>query len=59
MGRFRLEESEVQDLGESVLWLGRVKMKGAASHVESDQEFAVRSVLRDGKVVTVQSFLAW
>src|SRR6266480_6574843 len=35
---FYFEESEVRDLGESVLWLGRVKMRGASSHVELDQE---------------------
>ena len=57
--QFRFEESDVRDLGEAVLWLGRVKMKGAASHVELDQEFAVRTVLRAGKVVMVQAFLAW
>jgi hypothetical protein len=34
-------------------------MRGAASHVELDQEFAVRFVLRAGKVVTVQGFLTW
>ncbi|HZO27736.1 MAG TPA: nuclear transport factor 2 family protein [Chloroflexota bacterium] len=56
---FRFEESEVRDLGESVLWLGRVRMKGSASHVELDQEFAVHSVVRDGKVRTVRAFLAW
>lgn len=57
--QFRFEESEVRDLGDSVLWLGRVKMKGAASHLELDQEFALRFVLREGKAVTVQAFLAW
>jgi ketosteroid isomerase-like protein len=57
--QFQFEESEIQDLGESVLWLGRVKMRGAASHVELDQEFAVRFVLRAGKVVSVQAFLTW
>ena len=56
---FRFEESEVRDLDEEVLWLGRVKMKGAASHVELDQEFAVRFVLCAGKLVTVQAFLTW
>ena len=56
---FRFEESEVRDLDGSVLCLGRVKMKGAASHVELDQEFALHFVLRDGKFVTVQAFLAW
>jgi hypothetical protein len=34
-------------------------MKGAASHVELDQEFALHFVLRDGKFVTVRAFLAW
>src|SRR3954451_2728065 len=56
---FRCQESEVRDLGDSVLWLGRVKMKGGASHVELDQEFAFHAVLRDGKVTAVRSFLAW
>ena len=53
------EESEVRDLGEAVLWLGRLKLRGATSGVELDQEFAVRFVLRDRKLVTVQAFLGW
>jgi ketosteroid isomerase-like protein len=56
---FRFEESEVRDLDGSVLWLGRVKMKGAASHVALDQEFALHFVLRKGVFVIVQAFLAW
>ncbi len=56
---FRFEESEVRDLGESVLWLGRVKMRGGASHVELDQEFAILSALRDGKFTTVRAFRTW
>ena len=56
---FRFEEVQVRDLGESVLCLGRVKMRGAASHIALDQEFAAHFVLRDGKFVTVQAFLAW
>ena len=56
---FRFEESEARDLGDSVLWLGRVKMKGGASQIELDQEFAIHSVLRDGKVTAVHTFLAW
>ena len=55
---FRLEESDVRDLGESVLWLGRVKMKGRASHIELDQEFGVRFLLGAGKIMTAQAFLA-
>jgi len=56
---FRCQESEVRDLGDSVLWLGRVTMKGGTSHVELDQEFAFHAVLRNGKVTAVRSFLAW
>ena len=56
---FRLQESEVRDLGDSVLWLGRVTMRGGASHVELDHEFAFHAVLRNGKVTAVRSFLAW
>ena len=56
---FRFEEAEVRDLGDSVLWLGRVHMKGSASHVELDQEFANHMDVRDGKVARVKAFLAW
>jgi hypothetical protein len=38
---------------------GRAKMKGGASHVELDQEFAIHAVLRNGKVTVARTFLAW
>jgi SnoaL-like domain len=57
--QFRFEESQTRDLDETVLWLGRVKMRGAASHVELDQEFALRAVLHDGKIGILQAFLEW
>ena len=56
---FRLEEGQIRDLGDSVLWLGRVKMRGGASHIDLDQEFAVHTRLHDGQVISVRSFLAW
>lgn len=56
---FEFQESEVRDLGDSVLWLGRVKMRGSASHVELDQEFAIHTVVRAGKLVRVHAFLSW
>ena len=52
------EEAEVRDLEEAALWLGRLKLRGATSRVELDQEFAVRFVLRDGKLATIQAFLS-
>ena len=56
---FRLEEHEVRDLGHSTLWLGRTKLRGATSHVEIDQEFAVHLQIDDGKFVRIRGFLAW
>ena len=58
--RFHLEEQEVRDLGEPILWLGRARMRGSdATHVEFDQEFAVHLWVRDDKIVRIQGFLTW
>jgi ketosteroid isomerase-like protein len=56
---FRFEEGEVRDLGDSVLWLGRAKLRGSASHIDLDQEFALHSLIRDGKFIRVHAFLTW
>jgi hypothetical protein len=56
---FRFEESEVRDLGESVLWLGQVHMKGGASQLELDQEFANLFLLRGDSVARSTAFLSW
>jgi hypothetical protein len=56
---FELQEGEVQDLGESTLWLGRVHMRGNASGVELDQEFAIHTVARDGRIALIHTFLSW
>jgi ketosteroid isomerase-like protein len=56
---FEFQEREVRDLGDSALWLGRVKMHGSASGVELDQEFAFHAVLNDGKFIRVRAFLSW
>ena len=52
------EEAEVYDLEGSTLWLGRLKLRGASSHVALDQEFAVRFVLRAGKLAGIHAFLS-
>jgi ketosteroid isomerase-like protein len=56
---FHLEPSEVRDLGDSIVWLGRSRMRGGASHVELNQKFAVHFLVRDGKVVRMEGFLDW
>jgi ketosteroid isomerase-like protein len=56
---FRLDESEIRDLGQSALWLGRAKMQGAASHVRLDQEWAILIVFTDRAVTSLRAFPAW
>ena len=56
---FEFQEGQVRDLGDSVLWLGRVKMRGGASQVELDQEFAAYWMVRDGKLIRIQALLSW
>jgi ketosteroid isomerase-like protein len=57
---FTLEESEVRDLGDSLVWLGRARLRGGdASHVELDQEFAVHFLVRRGRIVRFRGFREW
>jgi ketosteroid isomerase-like protein len=56
---FDLAEHEVRDLGDRVLWLGSVRLRGGASHLELDQEFALHLELDRGKVIRVRGFTAW
>jgi ketosteroid isomerase-like protein len=53
---FRLQETDVRDLGDSVLWLGRMQLRGGASHVQLDQEFAIRFSVRDGEIARGKAF---
>ena len=56
---FDLEEHEVRDLGDSILWLGRAQMRGVAGHIELDQEFAVHFLIDGGKIVRIMGFRTW
>jgi ketosteroid isomerase-like protein len=56
---FHLEESEVRDLGDSILWLGRTQMRGGASQVDLDQEFAILFQVRGGKIFRFRGFRGW
>src|SRR6185312_1972008 len=47
---FDFHDGALRDLGDSVLWLGQVQMRGGASGIELSQEFAIHGVLRDGKL---------
>ena len=55
----RFEETDVRDLGDSVLWLGLVHAAGSGSHVELDQKFATHIELRGGRIVRAKAYLSW
>jgi ketosteroid isomerase-like protein len=52
------EESEIRDLDQAVLWLGRLKLRGASSQIALDQEFAVHFRLRGGRLASIHAFLS-
>jgi ketosteroid isomerase-like protein len=56
---WEFEEQEVRDLGDSVLWLGRVHMRGGASQVEITQEAANLLEFDGEKIVRVRGFRSW
>ena len=56
---FHVKESEVRDLGDSVVWLGSARLRGDASQVDFNQPFAVHFLMRGGKVVRFRGFLTW
>jgi hypothetical protein len=56
---FEFEEREIRDLGDSVLWLGIVHMRGSTSQIALDQEFANHVVFSGDKVVRVEGFRSW
>ncbi len=56
---FHVEEREVRELDDSVVWLGVARMRGEASHVEFDQAFAIHFLLRGRMVIRFRGFLSW
>ena len=56
---FQLEEHEARDLGDAVLWLGRARLTGGASHMELEQEFAIRLLMRHGRIVRLDGYRTW
>jgi hypothetical protein len=56
---WEFEEHEVRDLGDSVLWLGRVHMRGGASQVEITHEAANLLEFDGEKIVRVRGFRSW
>jgi ketosteroid isomerase-like protein len=55
--RMELWETEVIDLSDSVLRLGRLTVTGRTSGVEMESEFAQHVVMRDGLIVSSRDYL--
>jgi ketosteroid isomerase-like protein len=53
----RLDTEEVRDLGDSVLWLGRIKGRGRGSGVAVEAPIGAVLSVRDGKVWRARSYL--
>jgi ketosteroid isomerase-like protein len=49
--------SDVRDLGEQVLGLGRIRMRGRESGAETESPVAALTTWRDGKVIRVLTYL--
>jgi hypothetical protein len=56
---WEFQEHDIRDLGDSVLWLGHVHMRGGASQVELDQEAANLLEFSGDKIVRVRGFRSW
>ena len=56
--RIELWETEVIDLGASVLRLGRLRVTGRTSGVEIESEFAQHVLMRDGLIVSSRDYLS-
>src|SRR6476469_6909933 len=53
------EESQMREIEDAILWLGRLKLRGASSQIALDQEFAVRFVVRADKLAAIEAFRSW
>ena len=51
-------ETELLDLGDSVLRRGHIKVTGRTSGVEMESEFAQHVVMRDGLIVSSRDYLS-
>ena len=57
---FRVEESELRDLEDSIMWLGRAQLKGGDQPRRcSTKSSPSTSWSRDRKIVRIRGFLRW
>ena len=57
--KIEVSVSEIRDLGDSTLLLGRLNVRGAGSGVELDQEWGWHAIFAGGKAVRAAGFGSW
>jgi len=53
----QIEMSEIRDLGDGLVAIGRTRTRGKASGVETDTPLAFVTEIRNGKTISIQAYL--
>ena len=56
-GGFQIEISEIRDLGDRLVAIGRTRARGQASGAETETPFALVTEVKNGKTVSVRGYL--
>src|SRR5438093_11610738 len=56
-GEFHFEVSEIQDLGDRLVAIGRVRARGETSGAETETPLAMVSEVRNGKTISIRAYL--
>ena len=57
LDEINVEYSEVRDLGDRILGIGRLRIRGGGSGISTESPFAVITDLKNGKAVRVRTYL--
>ena len=57
LDEIHVEYSEIRDLGDQIVGIGRLRIRGRASGIPTESPFAVISDIRNGKAIRVRSYL--
>jgi ketosteroid isomerase-like protein len=56
-GEFRIEISEVRDLGDRLVAIGYIRARGKGSGAETETPFALVTEIKNGKTPSVRGYL--
>ena len=55
--KYQIQISEIRDLGDRVLGIGRVRLEGIESGIEMDSSWCVLVEFRNGKALRIRTYL--